>query len=81
MGPVTFATTKRHESSRSRPKFKHSVMQPYVCTIVPFAAKRFITSLRPAFSKTGMCVDAEIGAGLNQEAHIRVLIRHMEAAG
>jgi hypothetical protein len=37
--------------------------------------------MRPAFSKTGMGVDAEIGAGVIQEAHIRVLIRHIEAAG
>jgi hypothetical protein len=28
MGPVTFATTKRHESSRRKPKSKRRVMQP-----------------------------------------------------
>jgi hypothetical protein len=38
MGAVTSATTKRHEKSRFRPKSKCRVKQPYVWTVVPFAA-------------------------------------------
>jgi len=43
--------------------------------------KQLITSLCPAFSKIATGVDAEIGAGFNQEAHLCELISHIEAAG
>jgi len=42
--------------------------------------EQLTTSLCPAFSKTGMGEDAEIGAGVDQEAHLCEMIRHIEAA-
>jgi len=43
--------------------------------------EQLITGLYPAFSKMGTGLDAEIGAGVDQEAHLCELIRHIEAAG
>jgi len=36
--------------------------------------EQLITTLCPAFSKMATGVDAEIGTGCNQEAHLRELI-------
>jgi hypothetical protein len=43
--------------------------------------KQLVTSLHPAFSKTGTGVDSEIGVSVYQESRLRVPIRHIEAAG
>jgi len=43
--------------------------------------EQLITTLCPAFSKMAMGLDAKIGTGFNQEAHLRELIHHIEAAG
>ena len=42
------------------------------------SCERLITGLCPAFSKTGTGVNAEIGAGVDQEAHLCKPIRHTE---
>ena len=75
MGSVMSAMTKCHENSRHRPKSKSRVM--YSSAI---CCKQLITSLCPAFWKMGMGIDAEIGAGVNQEAYLCVLIHPKEAA-
>jgi hypothetical protein len=42
---------------------------------------QLIRSPHPALSETGTGVEAEIGAGVDQEARLRKPIRHIEAAG
>jgi len=43
--------------------------------------EQLITSLCPAFLKAGTGVDTKIGAGVDQEAYLRQLVHHIEAAG
>jgi len=45
------------------------------------SCEQLITGLCLVFSKAGTGVDAEIGAGVDQEAELGKPIRHMEAAG
>jgi hypothetical protein len=42
--------------------------------------EQLITSLCPAFSKTGTGVNTEIGASVDQEAYLCELIHYIEAA-